>query len=280
MEMIDKIVFNECRKTFMEQMKVHKRETAFAAILAYYLKPLEDHGLNDLFLKALLKKIDLDTDYNANKVNIQLEKSTKKGNRIDILISTEKFVLCIEFKIDHKLNNDLYDYVDFVNKEFNDSIVKKFILLTPNRKPFIGKAIGNTDFQEIILSHYFQEIQNEFKKEEDSYKDNPKLQFYNDLVQTVNNRKIRSQRYNTLKEIEHKLNRTALSSKFHKNINGGFIEIEENEKIFKFRIKDNGWLFEKCKADKKIDCQIPFELSNEITIDEIVIEIKRLIKLD
>lgn len=250
---IDEMIFNECKKTFMEQMKVHKRETAFAAILAYYFKPHEDHGLNDLFLKALFNKINSGNNFewNNEKVSVKLEVPTQKG-RIDILISSNKFVICIEFKINHELNNPLGDYVQYVNDKFKiDDSHKHFILLTPFKKEAREKAIGTLEFKEIILSELFQEVESTFKKREEVYSKNTKLQFYEDLVQTVKNRRIRSQRFNILNEIQTELSNKKIPSSFHNNNQGGFIEIKSSEFTTKLRVNQKGWQFEKWIDDKK-----------------------------
>lgn len=274
MKKIDEVVFTKCSKTIMEQMKVHKAETKFAAILAYYFKPNEDHGLGSLFLNALLKRLNVDKDFlfDNKDINVVLEKPTAQNKgRIDILISSKDFVICIEFKIDHKLNNDLSNYVNFVENNFKEH-KKHYVILTPYRKDAEDKAIGNTDFEVVILRDLFNEIE----KLKGSVKNNGKLQFYDDLVQTVKNRAIRSSRLNALKSISEKL-QPFVKNEFHNNNQGGFLEMKNNKEIFKLRIKEDGFSFEKWE-NNKLSSPLAFELKKELEIEKIVNEVKRLLR--
>src|SRR5699024_6639673 len=122
-----------------EIMKVHKSEVPFANLLGFFFRPKESHRLGTYFLEALLKtpcyKI-LDDDGSSLPVNlhpelktrvdnlkqedieVELEYRTAEDNRIDILIDAPEFVVCIEFKINHELNNPLQDYVNYVRKTY------------------------------------------------------------------------------------------------------------------------------------------------------------------
>lgn len=134
------IFFSDPKKTFMEILKVHNKEVPFANLLAFFFRPKETHELGTLFIDSLLEminekeysaieKIDYDKKF---KVEVHVEKKTSIGNRIDILIVTNTFVICIEFKIDHDLDNPLEDYKKYIEEHSEYSQLKKhYLVLTP-----------------------------------------------------------------------------------------------------------------------------------------------------
>ena len=67
------------------------------------------------------------------KVEVKTSNVKESNKRIDILIETNLFVIAIEFKINHELNNPLQVYKDFVEKEFS-SKKRIYTVLTPDRK--------------------------------------------------------------------------------------------------------------------------------------------------
>ena len=77
--------------------------------------------------------------------------------------------------------------------------------------------------------------------------------FYNDLIQTIKNRKIRSERSNSLLSIKKKLKEMNLYCEFHKNNQGGFIEIKSGNYAIKLRVNKDGWQFENWKNGEKIN---------------------------
>jgi len=140
---LEPIIFQEPVKTLIELLKVHNREVPFANLLAFYFRPKEEHKLGSLFLEALLDtqfseigksnqnqetKQDLVMPkYDKDSVKVRVEvpiKNNKEKNvelpqkdgRVDILITSDTFVICIEFKINHHLDNPLSEYQKFVEK--------------------------------------------------------------------------------------------------------------------------------------------------------------------
>jgi len=283
MKEIDNIIFEDPRKTFMEILRVNNQEVHFANILAFFLRPHEKHGLGLLFLKALLQTncynfgkentsgivklkdtgasfkgttIHLE-DLDPNSIEVIVEQKTKKENRIDILIVAEDFVVCIEFKINHDLDNPLQDYSEFIHRKYSNKKYKYFVVLTPYAKDPIGVAEKylsiSQEFKQVILSHFFSNIQEALP---DNYFSNSEhLQYYHhfqDLVQTVRNRKIRSKRYHTLQTLNKKIIKSHRSI-FHNNISGGYLTINKNKFTLKIRIKISGWYFEKWTLNNQID---------------------------
>jgi hypothetical protein len=261
MENIEEIIFKEPRKTFMEILKVNNREVPFANILSFFLKPKENHGLDTLFIDALLetkftnignnvneevtKKI---TKYDKNSVKVIVEQKTKNENRIDILIVTDAFVICIEFKINHNLNNPLSDYTEFVEKKYAKK-QKYYFILTPYKKVAIEKAkeyfLKNNEFKQIVLRHFINRVKEKINENNSEFVINDKYNYFLDFIQTVENREIRSKRNLFLENLKNDLNKQNIKSEYHKNINGGFLEIDKVKFKFKVRFKSEGIQIEK-----------------------------------
>lgn len=100
-----------------------RRETVSSNVLAYFFDPAEGHGLKDMMLKALLRVIHRE-DIDVSDVNVSTEESTKKNNRIDILLDLSEISIAIENKVDAGLYNDLADYHKWAaEKSGNPAIV-------------------------------------------------------------------------------------------------------------------------------------------------------------
>ena len=127
--------------------------------------------------------------YDINSVEVKVEYKTEDGNRIDILIETDSFIICIEFKINYHLNNPLKDYRNFITGKANKKRLY-FIVLTPYAKESMGQAKsfidGNSEFKQVVFSHFFKVIEKmlpsyyvESEENKDYYK------YFQDLEQTV-----------------------------------------------------------------------------------------------
>lgn len=131
--------------TFMEVSGYPHYENVCSNILAFYLDPMQEHGLNDLFVVAILRIFNRNCSTKVKIVN--REYSTTSG-RLDILVQGEEFTIAIENKIFHWLANDLDDYADsvanFNNKSENN--IKIVLGLTDIKKPEMlrGGFVGCT----------------------------------------------------------------------------------------------------------------------------------------
>ena len=66
--------FNKNRVlNFFDITLISKREISHSAFLAWLLNPKENHGLNDLFLQSILKKINYTEKYKINEVVVETE---------------------------------------------------------------------------------------------------------------------------------------------------------------------------------------------------------------
>lgn len=253
-EEIQNIIFQEPKKTFTEILKVHNKEVPFANLLAFFFSPKEKHSLGTLFINSFIDTAQIDS-FNRKEgyksVEVHVEKKTTNGNRIDILIITDTLVICIEFKINHHLNNPLQDYKDFIN-EYPDCSEKQkyYFVLTPFKKEPTHATKTyfetNNDFQQIMLSHFVKNIKtnlpNYIKNKEDK---NNYYPYFEDFIQTIENRKIRSLRRKELTDLNQKLNNNGLKSIYHLNNQGGFLEIKGDTNALKIRIKNQNWQIEK-----------------------------------
>lgn len=311
--LIEKIIAEkESPKTYLEILKVHNKEVPMANLLAFFFRADEKHGLKNLFIKALLKtkyyplaglkseNSNINSFINDNieisnvkvKTEVNTEKVTKNKTRIDILIDTDKFVICIEFKINHDLDNPLTDYQEYVETKFPD---KKyyFLILTPNKKKPIEKAKKYLDenknsskntFKQVLLSHFIKKIN------ECSDKKNINNFIFNDFIQTIENRSLKAKQeeilINIIKNAELTVYTAPLitteKSEFwnelltnlkvkklseeqslfkelkiitishHKNYRSGFIQITQDKYNVKIRIEDNKWQIEKWSKTNEI----------------------------
>lgn len=112
--------------TFLEVARMPHYEVVISRIYQFYLIDSEEHGFKDLFLSSLINLIKRKWAAKNGSYHslfdplpahweVQIEVSTKKGNRIDILIEWEddagkKHCIIIENKVLHVLKNDLEDY--------------------------------------------------------------------------------------------------------------------------------------------------------------------------
>ena len=96
------------RKTFMDISGYPHYENVVSNILAFFMDDSEEHGFGNLMLRALLACAGDFLETHGSTV--EREVYTLQGNRIDLLITTEDYVICIENKIYADLTNDLQDY--------------------------------------------------------------------------------------------------------------------------------------------------------------------------
>lgn len=287
----------EPQKTYLEILEVHDKEVPIANLLAFFFRNKEAHGLGDVFIKALLKtkfyELDIEkspkssgtliSQGNTEKeqqfilnsisnVEVETEVRTSKDNddnkRIDILIDTEKFVICIEFKINHQLNNPLETYRNHIEKTYKDVDKQIFyIVLTPSKKEadvsnpqdYLEK---NQIFKQVILSHFMKNVQSELPSD---FEENNAFQYYTDFIQTIQNREIRYKRGLLLERLKMSLMSKRIESVYHSNSKGGFIEVEKSNYYLKIRIKNGKFQIEKWMHQKEktieeyLDLNTPLE---------------------
>ncbi|MDB5154320.1 MAG: hypothetical protein JWR54_3071 [Mucilaginibacter sp.] len=205
-------------KTFLEILKISHREVAIGNLLAYFFNPDQNHDLGTLFLRCLfdtvcydsnkhesngklasngfIKKTNEPLPYSEFKLsdvtNIRVvpEDPTKEHKRIDILIEADQFVIAIEFKINHLLDNPLHLYEDHVLANYCNKEDKPifFVVLTPSRKKHENLNIKNTRFKQITLTSFVEKLKEGLDKPEDKIVSNPYYPFLIDFIRTIENR--------------------------------------------------------------------------------------------
>lgn len=134
-------------------------ENVASNVLAFYLNPHNEHGLQDLLLSSILNKVAIE-DRNLKNVLVSREESTFNQKRLDLLIETDNLLIGIENKIFHHLNNDLNDYSYALKKwaQPNNLEIVKIVLSIKKEQPSDGFV--NVTYEELFteirrrMSHY------------------------------------------------------------------------------------------------------------------------------
>lgn len=104
-------------------------ENVASNILGFFLNYTEEHNLSSLVIDSLLELITtVEYDFINSNVNIQREVATLNSNRIDLVIETEPFVIGIENKIFHYVNNPFEDYHQYLDKNYNHKDIFEIVL--------------------------------------------------------------------------------------------------------------------------------------------------------
>jgi len=123
--------------TFMEVAGYPHYENVCSNILAFFFDPTENlHGFGSLLLDALAEAAPIDdiTEGAYANVSVERESPTERGNRIDILIESDTYLIVIENKIFHAAVNPFDDYAAFIDQRnvSNKTICKFLLTLEPN----------------------------------------------------------------------------------------------------------------------------------------------------
>lgn len=118
----------EAEPTFMEISGYPHFENVCSNILKFFFMSEEVHGLKDLMLKALLRTIGLDITNELIVNDVIREQLTGRGNRIDIIVETDEYIIGIENKIYALLTNDLQDYSTYLQGISNGRKLIKVVL--------------------------------------------------------------------------------------------------------------------------------------------------------
>ena len=92
-------------------------ENPVSELLAFFIAPSEEHGLGDLFLRALIECARSEEAL-PSSVDVALEKApdrqvvTTLGNKLDILLVGRDWTLVVENKIYAAPSNPLQDYAN------------------------------------------------------------------------------------------------------------------------------------------------------------------------
>ena len=112
-------------KTFLEICKVAHKELPYSNILAYFLDPNNrEHGLGDMVLRAFEHATEINLgETDLRSIEVRREVKTDTGHFLDLVITSDVFVIGIE----NKIGADLYN-------NFDDYYQKLLALAGPNKK--------------------------------------------------------------------------------------------------------------------------------------------------
>lgn len=113
-------------------------ENPISDLLAFFLNPNADHNLESLVLETLLECLPEGDQLSASLINdIQREVTTHNSSRLDLLLESEEWVMALENKIWHQLNNPFTDYESFLAK-YHEGKQKLLVVLSPSGKSPVG----------------------------------------------------------------------------------------------------------------------------------------------
>jgi len=155
-------------KTFMEISGYPHYENVCSNILAFYFDPSNEHQFEDLFLNSLLHIVEKDfcVDLDYEKIIVHREYQTENYKRIDIVIETDNYVIGIENKIFHHLNNDLEDYYKTITTLCHGKRKPIAIILSLNELniQYDIEFIRKNHFANITYKSVFQNIKQNIGK--------------------------------------------------------------------------------------------------------------------
>ena len=168
--------------TFLEIAKCPHLENVWSNILAFFCNPNNEHNLFDLILNSVFETAgNKVTINNFKKIRVRTEYPTDLGNRIDIVVFAENFILGIENKVDADLYNDLQDYSNTI-----EGLAKPQSL--PTYKIVLSKSRTSTTngFTNIIYSDLIRNIKKNIG-DFTAYSDTKYLIFLLDFLKNIEN---------------------------------------------------------------------------------------------
>lgn len=164
-------------RTYFEIAGYSHYENVASNLLAFFLNPNNEHGFKNLILSALLELVFEDSrEYTDIKINREVY--TIKGGRIDILVETEDYLIGIENKINHSLNNNLEDYGNSLSewaKPKEQNVYKIILSLKKEKETF--------DFVSITYDELFFKV----KENIDFYTETVSKKWYFYLLDFIEN---------------------------------------------------------------------------------------------
>ncbi len=110
-------------QTFMEIAGYPHYENVCSNFLRFFFDPIGPHGLGSLFLNALADLVGIEDREEGlgGSVSVEREVSTAKGNRIDLLITSDSHAILIENKIFALVANPFEDYSEYLDHLKNEN---------------------------------------------------------------------------------------------------------------------------------------------------------------
>ena len=142
----------------LDIMKIGHLEKVSSNIIASFINGNTDLSIKYSFIKALAQITGIKIDEPYYHIYAETEVTTNKGKRIDLLIFiNDTDLILIENKIYHILNNDLDEYISFIDgNEYYQKYKKHYFVLSLNKINNIQLPFKN------IIHHIFCSAVKEF----------------------------------------------------------------------------------------------------------------------
>ena len=194
---------NKTEFNIFKILKLENQEIRHSAFLAYLLDPNQNHGFDEKFLEALIKKVDENVKINVEdktKITVETEHTIKEcseekaiGKRIDILITAPKCVCVIENKYGSNEHDEQCQmYKKYIQEKYQDNEIKKvFIYLDIVKHDIENFQDGNPLEGYISLSYrdildIFQDNKNIIDKQNNEIQKDVINQYINILYERYN----------------------------------------------------------------------------------------------
>jgi hypothetical protein len=181
------------QSTYLDICKYPERrfEEICSRILAFFFKPTNEHGLNDLFVKSLLDIIAKNKNVRYTNLQIDVDTEISKDNkRLDLLIQSPDFVIGIENKISAAVYNPLNSYKNLIEEKGKNITPENIFKIVLSVKKITDqnalKKIEANGFIKVYYSDFFEKLKNNvgyyIAQANQKY-----LTFMYDFIQTIEN---------------------------------------------------------------------------------------------
>lgn len=139
------------KTTFLDLVGLGHKESISSKLLAFFLNSTAEHGLGDLCLQSLFELAGRPQSSKINTIKLIQEQHCSNQDadgtgRIDLLIETDDFVVAIENKINHVMNNPFHVYRDHCYAKYPDH--QKLLVILGLHAP------DKLPEQFVFVSHY------------------------------------------------------------------------------------------------------------------------------
>lgn len=147
--------YKEPDKNFFQIAGFPHYENVSSNVLGFFLK---DKLILKIFLDCIHLKYDTSNDY----VDIQREASTESNKRIDILISTKRYIIGIENKIHAVLYNPIDEYCSFLSDCAKEENKESYLVVLSKNKVQENKKYKTILYKDFSakLKEYYPDLLN------------------------------------------------------------------------------------------------------------------------
>lgn len=143
-------------RTFFDIVNRGHKENSISDALAYFLDPRQDHPFGSMFLRTLLRMLEI-PDQNGNLTHRpEREVQTLIGNKIDLVLESSDWLIVIENKIHHGVANPFADYESYGSERSRGKQTYFALLSIRSENPPINwKPLLWRDYADELRRTYF-----------------------------------------------------------------------------------------------------------------------------